>query len=190
MLRAYKCLSQQVFKSGNYRLIPIRDEDKYEIMKWRNEQINILRQKEYLTSEKQELYFSKVVDRLFDQERPDQLLFGLLENDILIGYGGLVHIDWESKNAEMSFITATERTTNEVLFKRDFKTYLILILSIAFDFLKFIKVHTTFYEINERNLYKSIIEEFDFIQEAKLKRHILVNEKIVNVLMYSCFSKS
>ncbi|OFY63628.1 MAG: hypothetical protein A3H98_01030 [Bacteroidetes bacterium RIFCSPLOWO2_02_FULL_36_8] len=190
MHKTYKCLSQQEFMHGKYKLIAIRNEDKYAIMKWRNEQIDILRQKELLTKEKQNFYFRNVVDKLFDQEKPDQLLFSFLENDRLIGYGGLVHIDWESRNAEISFLTATERNADDKLFSKDFSNYLHIILSISFYYLKFIKVHTTFYEISQRHLYKSIVKEFNFIREAKLKNHILINGKITNVLIYSCFGKN
>lgn len=185
MYRTYQCLSQLEFANGDYKLVPIRDEDKYSIMKWRNEQIDILRQKEPLTKEKQEWYFSNVVDKLFEDEQPGQLLFSFLENDILIGYGGLVYIDWESRNAEISFLSAMDRNGNENLFFYDFKNYLKILLSIAFDNLNFIKVHTTFYEIKERNLYKKVIEEFKFIQEAELKQHILIKGKLEDILIYS-----
>lgn len=187
MGRLYKCISQQELVCGNYKLIAIRDEDKYAIMQWRNEQIDILRQNELLTKEKQELYFSNVVDKLFEQEKPRQLLFSFLEDDILVGYGGLVHIDWESKNAEISFLSAMDRNENEKLFFYDFKSYLKILISIAFDNLNFIKVHTTFYEIKKRNLYKMVIEEFKFIQEAQLKQHILINGKLEDILIYSLY---
>ena len=124
MNRTYRCLSQSEFKDGNYKLVAIRDEDKYAIMQWRNEQIDILRQKELLTKEKQEWYFKNIVDKLFEQIYPDQLLFSFLENDVLIGYGGLVHIDWLSKNGEISFITSTERNTSHSQFKEDWGNYL------------------------------------------------------------------
>ena len=183
-------MSQQEFINSNYKLIPIMDEDKYVIMKWRNDQIDILRQKEPLTKEQQELYFQNVVDKLFQEEKPGQLLFSFLENDILIGYGGLVHIDWESKNGEISFITTTYRNSEMQLFARDFRNFLRIILSVSFDFLEFIKIHTTFYDIPQRQLYKSILEEFNFISEGELKNHILINGKVSNTLIYSCFKNN
>jgi hypothetical protein len=104
-MRNYRCLTQQEFAKGELKLVPIRDEDKYSIMKWRNEQIAILRQKSPLTKENQEKYFKEVVEKLFETDQPSQLLFSFLEKGNLIGYGGLVHIDWENKNAEISFLT-------------------------------------------------------------------------------------
>ena len=107
-MRTYKCLNQQVFEAKQYKLVPLRDEDKYDIMQWRNEQIYHLRQNKPLTKEAQENYFQTVVSSLFEQEQPNQILFSYLENDVCIGYGGLVHINWIDKHAEISFIINTQ----------------------------------------------------------------------------------
>ncbi|MDP5048190.1 MAG: hypothetical protein NWQ39_07260, partial [Saprospiraceae bacterium] len=82
-MNKFKCLTQQEFSNGEYKLIPIRFEDRYEIMKWRNEQIYHLRQKVPLTIEQQDVYFEKVVAKLFDQEQPNQILFSFLKNEEL-----------------------------------------------------------------------------------------------------------
>ena len=130
-MRNYKCLTKNTFKSGVYSLIPLRDEDKYAIMQWRNEQIDILRQKQLLTKEQQEKYFASVINELFNQEKPQQLLFSFLKDDVLIGYGGLVHIDWESKNGEISFLTETKRNLDKSQFTDDFGVYLDILKDIA-----------------------------------------------------------
>ncbi|MFN6081872.1 MAG: GNAT family N-acetyltransferase, partial [Bacteroidota bacterium] len=82
-------------------------EDRYDIIQWRNEQIYHLRQNQPLTIEDQDAYFENVVSILFDQEQPSQILFSIMEKDVCIGYGGLVHINWIDKNAEISFIMNT-----------------------------------------------------------------------------------
>ena len=187
--RVYKCLPYQEFANGNYKLVPIREEDKYFIMQLRNEQIEILRQQEFLSKEKQDVYFKNVVENLFGQERPSQLLFSFLENERLIGYGGLVHIDWESKNGEISFLTETQRSNNEPIFKEDFRNYLTVIASIAFEFLQFIKLTTTVYEIKERITYLNVIEEFGFVREAELRKQILIKGSLNKVLIYSYFNR-
>jgi RimJ/RimL family protein N-acetyltransferase len=187
MARAYRCLSKQEFVQGDYRLVPIRDEDKYAIMEWRNEQIDILRQKEPLTKEKQDWYFQNVVGKLFEQERPEQLLFSFLEKDVLIGYGGLVHIDWESMNAEISFITQTERNSVEEKFVMDFHLFLEILISVAYDKLNFKKLHTTFYDLPSRIYYKKCIVKFGFVEEACLKLHLQINGSLANVFIYSHF---
>ncbi|GAK91039.1 putative ribosomal-protein-serine acetyltransferase [Nonlabens ulvanivorans] len=50
-----------------------------DIMKWRNEQMYHLRQAEKLTEQSQDSYFKNVVSKLFEQEKPNQLLFSFLK---------------------------------------------------------------------------------------------------------------
>ncbi|MBK8827806.1 MAG: GNAT family N-acetyltransferase, partial [Saprospiraceae bacterium] len=85
-------------------------------MKWRNEQMYHLRQSKLLTVDDQERYFTNVVAHLFDKEQPDQILFSYIEGDVCIGYGGLVHINWIDKNAELSFIMDTKLESNHFAF--------------------------------------------------------------------------
>jgi RimJ/RimL family protein N-acetyltransferase len=58
MSQQYKCLDKQVFSKENYSIVPIRMEDRYAIMQWRNEQIYHLRQNKLLTKEEQDVYFN------------------------------------------------------------------------------------------------------------------------------------
>ena len=108
----YKALNKQVYKSGDYTITPLRFEDRLDIMKWRNEQIYHLRQNKPLTEIDQDNYFKNVIQTLFSQNLPDQVLFSFLKNDVCIGYGGLVHINWTDKNAEISFIMDTSLEEN------------------------------------------------------------------------------
>jgi hypothetical protein len=57
-MRIYKALNKQEFKTDEYCLTPIRHEDRFLIMQWRNDQIYHLRQTELLTEETQTKYFS------------------------------------------------------------------------------------------------------------------------------------
>jgi len=99
-MNPYKVLKKQLFSIDNYSIIPIRYEDRLSILKWRNEQLYHLRQEKKLTKNDQENYFNNIVNKLFDQDRPNQILFSFLKDNICIGYGGLVHINWVNKNAE------------------------------------------------------------------------------------------
>ena len=67
----YKTLKNQEFTVGEYSLVPLRLEDRYEIMNWRNEQIYHLRQNEPLTKEKQDKYFFEVIADLFEKDQPE-----------------------------------------------------------------------------------------------------------------------
>jgi hypothetical protein len=181
----YLCLDSNQFFSDNFKIVPIRDEDKYDIMRWRNEQIYHLRQEKLLSKEDQETYFSTVVSSLFKQEKPNQLLFSYLENDICIGYGGLVHINWIDKNAEISFIMNTILEKN--YFDFHWFNFLSLIEKVAFDQLKFHKIFVYAFDLRP-HLYEAI-EKSDFKWEAKLKEHCLFENKFIDVLIYSKINK-
>jgi len=181
----YKCLKQQTFVSGNYSLVPIRMDDRYDIMQWRNEQIYHLRQKEPLTEVEQDKYFDEVVSKLFDQEKPDQLLFSFLEGENLIGYGGLVHINWEDRNAEVSFIMATK--LEEDYFSIYWAIFLKFIEGVAFKELKLHKLFTYAFDLRP-NLYITI-ENAGFIKEARLKEHLLCNGVYKDILIHGKLNK-
>ena len=84
-----------------YELTSIRMQDAETIMKWRNEQIAALRQSAPLTATEQKNYFEKVVKPSLSQKQPELILLRFTFENILIGYGGLVHIDWTNQHAEV-----------------------------------------------------------------------------------------
>ena len=64
-MKKYKVLNQNIFSKGEFKIIPIRFEDRINIMNWRNEQMYHLRQSSKLTQEDQYSYFHKIVNPLF-----------------------------------------------------------------------------------------------------------------------------
>ena len=66
----YNCLSQNEFALSDYKIVPIRYEDRLDIMKWRNEQMYHLSQDKPLTKESQENYYTKTLFHLFDNDKP------------------------------------------------------------------------------------------------------------------------
>jgi RimJ/RimL family protein N-acetyltransferase len=155
-------------------------DDRYDIMQWRNEQIYHLRQREILTKEKQDLYFETVISELFDQEKPSQILFSLLDDNILVGYGGLVHIDWENRNAEVSFLQKNEDELNL------WDIFLKLLFEVSFKELNMLKIYTYAFDLRPQ-LY-SILELNAFIKEAVLVNHIILDEKPINVVLHAKFN--
>jgi RimJ/RimL family protein N-acetyltransferase len=150
-------------------------------LKWRNEQIYHLRQSKPLTVEDQENYFNTVVDKLFDEERPNQILFSYLENGKCIGYGGLVHINWIDKNAEISFNINTDLEKDG--FHSNWTKYLSLIEKVAFEDLKFHKIFTYAFDLRP-HLYLAL-KEAGFIEEGRLKEHCLFGGKYLDVVIHS-----
>jgi len=180
----YKVLPKQTFSKGNLAIVPIRMKDRYDIMKWRNEQIFHLRQHKPLTREAQDIYFNKVVVGLFNQEKPDQILFSYLDGHKCIGDGGLVHINWIDKNAEISFITDTAIKDERYAFHMS--AFLSLLEEAAFEELDFHKLFT--YTFDVRPEIYSILERNKFKKEAVLVEHCLFNGNFINVIIHSKFS--
>ncbi len=174
-------MSQQKFESDGYAIVPIRMEDRYAIMKWRNEQIYHLRQDKPIMKVAQNKYFTEVIPKLFEQERPGQILFSYLQNDKCIGYGGLVHINWVDKNAEISFIMET--SLEEVYFEFHWSTYLALIEQLAFKELGLHKLYVYAFDIRP-HLYKSL-ELNDYFFDARLKEHCFFEQQYRDVVIYS-----
>lgn len=176
----YLCLNKSVFAIENYKIVPIRYEDRLEIMKWRNEQIYHLRQEKPLTVENQDNYFKIVINKLFDEEKPNQILFSFLENDKCIGYGGLVHINWIDKNAEISFIMDTELEENK--FSLVWLNYLKLIEKVAFNDLDLHKLYTYAFDLRPHLYY--ILEQASFKEDARLKEHCFFDNKFIDVVIH------
>lgn len=182
----YKVLQQLRFEKGAFALVPIRFEDRFDIMQWRNEQIYHLRQARPLTAEDQENYFNGVVAQLFEQAQPSQILFSFLENGICIGYGGLVHINWIDKNAEISFImnTALEKER----FQELWSAYLDLLEKVAFGELHFHKIYTYAFDLRP-HLYQAMLCS-NFTEEARLKEHCFFEGKFIDVVFHAKIAPS
>jgi RimJ/RimL family protein N-acetyltransferase len=180
-MRNYKCLSNSIFEEDAFSIVPLRYEDRLDILKWRNEQIYHLRQNKPLTVEDQEKYFNTVVNALLGQDKPNQILFSYLEKDVCIGYGGLVHINWIDKNAEISFIMDTALEKNN--FHVNWTKYLSLIEKVAFEDLKLHKIFTYAFDLRP-HLYVAL-QDASFIEETRLKEHCFFDGKYIDVVIHS-----
>ncbi|HTN45682.1 MAG TPA: GNAT family N-acetyltransferase [Flavipsychrobacter sp.] len=177
----YAALAENEFVSGICKIVPVRYEDRLRIMKWRNEQIYHLRQQRVLTETDQDNYFRNVVAGLFELEQPDQLLFSYLENDVCIGYGGLVHINWMDRNAEISFLIQTE--SEQEGFHKHWGIYLDLIEQVAFTELKLHKLFTYAFDVRP-HLYEAI-ERKSYKKEAVLKDHCYFHGTYKDVVIHT-----
>ncbi len=180
-MNRYKVLNNQEFSLGDFKIVPIREEDKFLIMKWRNEQIGILRQSKPLSAEDQINYFKNVILNLFDQDYPTQLLFSFLDGDKCLGYGGLVNINWNDKNAEISFIMNTE--LENLSFSYYWKIYLNIIEQLAFGEINLHKIYTYAFDLRPK-LYE-LLEEEKYYKEAILKDHYYYKSEYKDVVIHS-----
>lgn len=183
-MQTYKVLKSTQWSEGNYSIVPIRMQDRYDIMKWRNEQMYHLRQHQLLTPKDQDNYFETVISKIFDQEQPDQILFSLLEHEICIGYGGLVHINWRDKHSELSFIMNT--VLEQDRFQEIWLVYLKMIEKAAFHDLNLHKIFT--YAFDVRPCIYSIFEKSGYNREAELIDHCYIDGRFRKVVIHSKFN--
>jgi RimJ/RimL family protein N-acetyltransferase len=181
VMKRYTVLQNQSYSNGAFSIVPIRFEDRIAIMQWRNEQLYHLRQQKPLTVEDQDSYFNTIVAKLFEQDQPNQILFSFLEDGVCIGYGGLVHINWIDKNAEISFIMNT--VLEKERFHEIWSAYLVLLEEIAFRDLKLHKIYTYAFDIRP-HLYDAFLNA-GFREEARLKEHSFFENKFIDVVIHS-----
>jgi RimJ/RimL family protein N-acetyltransferase len=180
-MNKYISLKNQYYEINNAYIIPIREEDKYLIMQWRNEQLYHLRQNKLLTKDDQDKYFSEVINPSFFELTPKQILFSFIKDNECIGYGGLVHISWKNRNAEISFIMKTELENEN--FEILWITYLNLIEKVAFEDLGLHKIFTYAFDLRPR-LYKALLY-CKFNEEARLREQVKFDNKYIDVVIHS-----
>ena len=180
----YICLQQQEQHLGDYSIVPLRYEDRFSIMKWRNEQIYHLRQVRPLTEDDQQRYFDNVVSKLYDNPKPDQILFSYMEKGVCIGYGGLVHINWSDRNGEISFIMDTQLEKEH--FAEHWSNYLAMLKAVAFEDLGLHKIYTYAFDLRP-HLY-TMLEANGYKREATLKEHCLFNGEYKDVVLHSLWN--
>lgn len=181
-MRSYKCLKMNQYALDGYVLLPIRQEDMMPIKDWRNAQLAVLRQKQPLTEAEQHRYFTTVVWPSFEEEKPKQLLFSLLRDTTGIGYGGIVHISWEDRRGEVSFLLNPARVAEAGVYRQDFLAFLYLIKQAAYVGLGLNRLFTETFDI--RPLHISILEEAGFRLEGRMKQHRIVDGAFVDSLLH------
>jgi len=167
-------------KSGEFRIRPLEWEDREPIRRWRNEQIDVLRQTAQLTAEDQDAYYQAVLAPQFAEREPRQILWALEEDRTLIGYGGLVHIVWSDLRAEVSFLTQTSRLAAN--FESDWTVFLEMLIPLARDELRLHKLTTETY--SSRPELIPILESHGFVLEGTLREHHRIDESFVDSLVH------
>ena len=186
-MNSYNCLPIQELKLNNYSITPIRYIDIQEIRRWRNEQIDVLRQEKIITPEQQTQYYESIIKKSFFEHQPTIILFSFFLEKDCVGYGGLTNINWKLKNAELSFICETKRSKKTDLYQKDFSVFLKLIKQLSFEHLKFVKLYTETYDIRDNHI--KILEAHEFILTSTLIKNKPIRKEWINVLFHSLYNK-
>ena len=183
----YLVLESFTAQFRNYNISSIRMDDALPIMRWRNEQISALRQQTPLTEKEQLNYFRNVVAPSFKQKQPELVLVRYTYRDSLIGYGGLVHIDWEARSGEVSFLLESERTEDQRNYGMECSIFMQLIKKCAFEALDLNKIQTESYA--NRPWHVQAIEASGFRRESILPKHVRADGKWVDAVIATCLKK-
>jgi len=183
----YKILEDFDGKYREFEITSVREKDALSIMRWRNAQIDALRQRDPLTEEQQLRYFREVLLPTFPMERPPMVILAYLKQDKLIGYGGLVHLDWEAKRGEVSFLLDPSRIEDKQSYGREFGNFLILLKHLAFNHLELNRVQTEAY--GNRPWHVQTIEANGFRPEGVLRQHVWKGDQWVDAHLHACLRK-
>lgn len=134
--------------------------------------MSVLRQSEVITSGRQLQYFKDEVWPQMTNTKPSQVLFSIDRSCDLIGYGGLVHIDWPNRKAEISFLLSSEAEESDVQKSEAFTAFLTLISGIAFEEMRLNRIFAETYDF--RHSHISILEDFGFKFEGALRANALM----------------
>jgi RimJ/RimL family protein N-acetyltransferase len=185
MAASYFCLGSGFFSGRSIELRAVQPEDIESIRRWRNQQMRILRQDKLITAREQRAYFEKHVWPDFVSSNPSQVLFAVIRDKVLIGYGGLVHISWKHGRAEISFLLETGLEHNVKVGQGVFHEFLAIVRSIAFEDLKLEKLTTETFEA--RTHFVPTLEAFGFVLEGVLKKHWVSEGQRQDVFLHALF---
>lgn len=173
---------------GQYRTLSgivitsIRQQDMESIRRWRNSQLSILRQQVAISENEQQRYFQERVVKAFDSTTPSEILLSIIENDVCIGYGGFVHIDWIYKRAEISFILATDIIETSERFEQLFIEFVTLLKQIAFTELGFHRLTAECYATRPKMPF--LLQKGGFREEGIFQEHVFKDGKWVDALRF------
>ena len=134
-----------------------------------------------LTKNDQIKYFNTTINSLFNINNPEQLLFSFLCNDKCIGYGGLVHINWSEKKAEISFIMDTQ--FEKLYFEKYWSIFLRLIEEVAFKDLNFKNIFVYAFDLRE-HLY-GVLSKNGFIFKSRINKAYKFKNLLYDVVIYN-----
>ena len=180
--------SDRSWDLGDQIYRPIGESDLPELMRWRNEQQDVLRQQEELTLSHQQRWFADVVVPSYQQTRPRSLQVIALRGDTRVSYGGLTNIEWVSRRAELSFLVSTELTRSFESYAEEFHRFLAWTAAFAFDELCFNRIFAETWDFRDEHI--RILEGFGFVLEGRLRQHVAKNGRTHDALLHGLLAKN
>lgn len=171
-----------IYRFNRRLLCPLERKHLSKLKEWRNQQIDILRQRKPLTEYHQEKWYPKAMN---DE---NQMLFSiqLEESDTnreFIGYCGIVYIDYVNRRGEISFLVSPKRLSDRDLYRIDFLSVLYLVCEFVFGELGLNKLYTETFAFRKTHI--DVLEEFGFVLEGRLRDHHFSRGQYNDSLLHS-----
>ena len=185
--------------SGPYRVMPlprltgsrlsaraVEPADIEAIRLWRNAQIDVLRQSRPIEPDEQTAYFARAIWPQKSLPEPSNILLSILEDGRLVGYGGLVHIAWDYRRAEVSFLLDPAISRSEADVADIFGDWVRMMQRLAFADLGLTRLTTETYAM--RDLHIRVLEQNGFQREGVLRQHVRVAGRPMDALVHGCLA--
>ncbi|PIN76962.1 hypothetical protein COV17_00215 [Candidatus Woesearchaeota archaeon CG10_big_fil_rev_8_21_14_0_10_36_11] len=171
-------MKEKIITSRNCYLSSLEYSDLEFIKKWRNEQIDIIRQSKPLTSQNQEEYWERIANST------TEILFAILDlAGTFIGYCGFTNICSLSSRAELSFLLDTEIQEGSEKYLHIFEDVLRMLLEYGFERLNFNRLFSETHCFRERHLM--VLEKVGFVKEGVLRNHVYKKNKFHDSIIHS-----
>lgn len=163
-------------------------EDAEPIRKWRNEQTSVLRQSKALEEAEQSRYFQEVILKSYGEVSPSMILFGICFDRTLIGYGGLVHLDWENERGEVSFLLDSSLESDGSAKQMLFGKFLEAIKHLSFSHLGLNRIWTETFDFRQEHI--AVLERHGFRPEGRLSLHTKIGaSNYCDSLIHGCVAQ-
>ena len=180
----YSCMPRARVAHGAHALEAVQPGDIESIRQWRNAQLDVLRQSAAISAEQQAEYFARRIWPGKADPRPDTILLAFREGARLVGYGGLVHVSWEHRRAEVSFLLEPALAADAARYSELFSRFLRLLKDIAFNDLGIERLFTETYAF--RGAHMAVLESEGFLPEGNMRGHVIVDGVRVDSLLHGC----
>jgi len=182
----YRCMPRDVLADGDYSITAVRPEHIEDIRQWRNAQLDVLRQAAPISPAEQQAYYARVVWPDKASPTPKNILVSFAERGRPIGYGGLVHLAWEHRRGEVSFLLRPDLTAPVERYDALFGCFLGLVRTLAFTDLGLARIFTETFAI--RTEHMRTLERCGFIPEGVLRHHVIIDGRPVDSIMHGCLA--
>ncbi len=182
----YRCMPRAEIADGRYAVRAVEPEHIEAIRQWRNAQIDVLRQATPISPQQQIDYYAREIWPTKLVAEPRNILLIYMEDGQPIGYGGLVHIAWEHRRAEVSFLLDPAVPRSDAELAALFAQFLSLMKVLAFRDLGFIRLHTETYAI--RHVHIATLEACGFRREGLLRQHVIIGGRPTDALLHGCLA--